>query len=250
LSVPASSIAPPRGCCQISDGDRSREEQPTEVPRRNAVLVVDDLRPDVVVATVRHIAGLAGDDAMSFPRASHIPRSVMEIADASGSADRGQAVVDALEDEELAGRTGARLLITAANGAVETVARRVHGGSRRAAFPFVRVWAGELPEDPVMLRETCVTLLEAAPGGSMFITDVEDMPPIVQDVLVELLVDLQGARAPSDAVRVITATSVSLLDRVAAGTFSERLFYRLNLIHLVAPDRAPWVASHASIPSV
>jgi len=166
----------------------------------------------------------------------------------TGSADPAPAALSALKDEELAVRTGATLLITAANGEVEAVARRVHGASRRARFPFVRMWAGDLPNDPLMLRQTCVGLLDASPGGSVFITDVEDMPANVQDVLVELLVELQSTRAKSDAVRVIAGTSVSLLDRVAAGTFSERLFYRLNLIHLVVPDSAPWVATDASIP--
>ena len=113
-----------------------------------------------------------------------------------------------------------------------------------------RVWAGDFPIDPLRLKETCITLLDAAPGGSMFITDVEDMPPSVQDVLVELLAELQCARAPSDAVRVMTGTSVSLLDRIAAGTFSERLFYQLNLIHLVVPGGAPWVATPASLADI
>jgi DNA-binding NtrC family response regulator len=31
-----------------------------------------------------------------------------------------------------------------------------------------------------------------------------------------------------------SGTTVSLLDRIAAGTFSERVFYRLNIIHLSA----------------
>ena len=58
-------------------------------------------------------------------------------------------------------------------------------------------------------------------------------------LLVQLLADLQSARAPSAAVRVISGTTVSLLDRIAAGTFSERLFYRLNLLHLVMRNGAP-----------
>ena len=32
--------------------------------------------------------------------------------------------------------------------------------------------------------------------------------------------------------------TVSLLDRVTAGTFSDRLFYRLNVIHLMQGDRS------------
>jgi DNA-binding NtrC family response regulator len=155
-----------------------------------------------------------------------------------------------LEDEELASRTDATLLITAANGGGETVARRIHGASLRADFPFLRVSAGGFPIDPVMLRVTCARLLDTASGGSVFITDIEDLPPIVQDLLVELLGNLQFARAPSDAVRVMTGTAVSLLDRIAAGMFSERLFYRLNLIHLVVPDDAPRRAAHASMANV
>jgi transcriptional regulator of acetoin/glycerol metabolism len=56
-------------------------------------------------------------------------------------------------------------------------------------------------------------------------------------------------------VRLISGTTTSLLDRVAAGTFSERLFYRLNIIHLLAGDsrtlsrasiRTPWRYSCAA----
>jgi DNA-binding NtrC family response regulator len=60
------------------------------------------------------------------------------------------------------------------------------------------------------------------------------MPSIVQNQLLDLLAELELARAPSAAVRLVCGTSVSLLDRIAAGTFSERLFYRLNMIHLMA----------------
>jgi DNA-binding NtrC family response regulator len=66
--------------------------------------------------------------------------------------------------------------------------------------------------------------------------DVEEMPSAVQDVLDELLSEPPFARAPSAAVRLITGTTVSLFDRIAADRFSERLFYRLNVIHIVVPD--------------
>jgi len=65
------------------------------------------------------------------------------------------------------------------------------------------------------------------------------MPASVQVLLVELLADLQSARAPSAAVRLIWGTTASLLDRIAAGTFSDLLFYRLNLLHLVVRNGAP-----------
>ena len=59
------------------------------------------------------------------------------------------------------------------------------------------------------------------------------------DLRIDLLGGLQSARMSSAAARLISGTTVSLLDRVAAGTFSERLFYRLNIIHLVAGAGAP-----------
>jgi DNA-binding NtrC family response regulator len=140
----------------------------------------------------------------------------------------------AVEDEDAASRSGARLLITASTQqGVETLARRIHGTGLRAELPFIHTWACDLPIGAEALREHCSGFLDAAAGGSMLISDVEEMPPIVQDVLLELLAGLEFARRPSAAVRLISGTTVSLLDRVTAGTFSDRLFYRLNVIHLM-----------------
>jgi DNA-binding NtrC family response regulator len=79
-----------------------------------------------------------------------------------------------------------------------------------------------------MLRDNCSSLLDTAAGGSIRISDVEEMPSTVQRVLVDVLAELQVARASSAPVRLIAGTTVSLLDRIAAGTFSDRLFPRLS----------------------
>jgi len=151
-----------------------------------------------------------------------------------------QATDQGVEEEDIAGQSSATLLITASTREeVETVARRIHRASVRATAPFVRVRIGTLPIEPRSLRERCSALLDAATGGSMLMTDVEEMPASVQVLLVELLADLQSARAPSAAVRLIWGTTASLLDRIAAGTFSDLLFYRLNLLHLVVRNGAP-----------
>ena len=143
----------------------------------------------------------------------------------------------AVDDEDAASRTAARLLITAPTQRdVETLARRIHAAGLRAELPFIHTWACDLPIDAEALREQCSSFLDAAAGGSMLIGDVEEMPPIVQDGLLELLAGLELVRRPSAAVRLISGTTVSLLDRVTAGTFSDRLFYRLNIIHLMAGD--------------
>ena len=52
--------------------------------------------------------------------------------------------------------------------------------------------------------------------------------------LIETFACLQAARAPACRVRLIAGTTAILHERVAGGTFSERLFYQLNIIHVVA----------------
>ena len=154
-----------------------------------------------------------------------------------------QLLIERTADEDVASRSPARILITArTQQGVETLAHRVHETGPRALFPFVHAWAGDLPVEPAGLKEYCTSVLAAAAGGSVLISAVEQMPPAVQDALSELLATLELARGPFADVRLISGTTVSLLDRVAAGTFSDRLFYRLNIIHLMAGDSPPEVA--------
>jgi sigma-54 dependent transcriptional regulator, acetoin dehydrogenase operon transcriptional activator AcoR len=151
-----------------------------------------------------------------------------------GTAERVDLVaLLAVEDEELANQSPVRLLITAPTAqAVETLARRIHGAGPRAQFPFVQTGAVELPVGPELLKEYCARLLDSAAGGTLLVSAVEEMPATVQDAMIDLLGGLESARVLSAMARLISGTTVSLRDRVAAGTFSERLFYRLNIIHL------------------
>lgn len=141
---------------------------------------------------------------------------------------------DALDDEQLAALHDDRTLLISAGAAteVEALARRVHAASGRASFPFVGASAGAFPIDAVALRQTCAALLDAASGGSLLLADIECTPAAVQHLLIDVLEQLQSARAPAAGVRLIAGTTVPLYERAVAGLFSERLFYRLNLIHL------------------
>ena len=121
---------------------------------------------------------------------------------------------------------------------VERLARRIHAASDRAAFPFVRVAAATLPIDAAVLTERCADLLDTARGGSLLLTDVEQMPAFVQNRLVETFDCLQAALEPTCRVRLLAGTTTALYERIADGTFAERLFYRLNIIHLVDKNGA------------
>jgi DNA-binding NtrC family response regulator len=152
-----------------------------------------------------------------------------------GTAERGDALpLLPVDDEDVGRRSRARLLITApTQQRVENLARRIHDAGPRARFPFVQTSGVELPVGPELLKEYCARLLDSAAGGSLLVSAVEEMPAIVQDTLIDLLGGLESASMPSDTARLISGTTVSLRDRVAAGRFSERLFYRLNIIHLM-----------------
>jgi DNA-binding NtrC family response regulator len=158
----------------------------------------------------------------------------------SVAAEPVQSANHVVEYEDLAARCTATTLITASAATdVERLARRIHAAGSRAALSFVRAPAAALPVEPRAFLETCAGLIEAASGGTLLLTGVEEMPAITQDRLIETLAQLQDARDPSVAVRLMAGTTVSLSERIADGTFSERLFYRLNIIHVVMKDAAP-----------
>ena len=160
------------------------------------------------------------------------------------SADEHRARALAAVDEQLASGCAATLLISASTErGMETLARRIHSTGPRASCPFLHVRAGDFPVEPQALREYCSGVVDRAAGGTLLIGAVEQMPPVVQDTLIELLAAPELTRTPSDAVRLIAGTTVSLLDRIAAGTFSDQLFYRLNVIHLRAADHSSYVTS-------
>jgi DNA-binding NtrC family response regulator len=152
-----------------------------------------------------------------------------------------------IDDIALASRYAATtVLITAKDaGAVEQLARRVHAASARARFPLLRVAAATLPIDTAVLAETCGGLLDGARGGCLLLSDVEYLPATVQAALIDTFAELQAARAPDDRVRLMAGTTTSLYERIADSSFCARLFYRLNLIHLIV-DNDPARRSAAS----
>ena len=150
------------------------------------------------------------------------------------------------EDEASAAQSDAPLLITAdTRHEVERIARRIHGAGPRATGPFVPVRVRAWPTTARVIKKRWSAVFDATDGGTVFLTDVEDMSPEFQSVLVEMIDDLLRAKTPSTGARLISGTTVSLIDRVKTGAFSERLFYRLNFIHIVVSDRA-FRTSHSS----
>jgi DNA-binding NtrC family response regulator len=150
----------------------------------------------------------------------------------------------------------------------ELVANAIHRLSRRKAGAFVKINCAAIPE-PLFESElfghergAFTGAVEArkgkfefANGGTMFLDEIGDIPLSLQPkflrVLEENSVTRLGGNSPvSVDVRGIYATSKNLKEGVAAGTFREDLFYRINVVPITLPplrDRTediPYLVDH------
>lgn len=150
--------------------------------------------------------------------------------------------------------TTATVLIQGETGTgKELVARALHALSDRRNSRFVAVncaaLSPQLMESELFGHEKGaftgalqrrIGRFEEADGGTLFLDEIGeiDMPTQVKllRVLAERSIERVGSNTPiSVNVRVLAATNRSLEDMVAAGTFRQDLFQRLNVISLSLP---------------
>lgn len=152
----------------------------------------------------------------------------------------------------------------------EVIARAIHGSSRRASGPFLRVNCGAIPPglvdselfghergsftDAVTLRKGW---FERADGGTLFLDEIGELPAAAQVRLLRILQDgtferVGGQRSLTVDVRVVAATNRDLGAMVASGEFRDDLWYRLAVFPIRVPalrDRPqdmPALAAHVA----
>lgn len=151
--------------------------------------------------------------------------------------------------------TNASVLITGESGTgKELIAEAIHANSPRIKEPFVKVNLGGLSQslfESEMFGHKKGAFTDAyidrtgrfemAHKGTIFLDEIGDLELSCQVKLLRVLQDqtfevLGDSRPRKVDVRVVSATNCDLREMVAARTFREDLFYRINLITIHLPS--------------
>jgi two-component system response regulator PilR (NtrC family) len=150
--------------------------------------------------------------------------------------------------------TPANILILGESGTgKELVASAIHKNSSRSTMPFMAINSGGIPEN--LLESELfgymkgsftgayadkAGLFEIAKGGTIFLDEIGELPPVLQVKLLRVVQEktfrrIGGAEDIKVDVRIISATNQNLSERVKKGDFREDLYFRLNVIPIHMP---------------
>jgi two-component system NtrC family response regulator len=182
---------------------------------------------------------------------------------------RSKAMGQVLELVDRAAPSRSTVLIMGESGTgKEMVAKAIHYASPRKDQPFVTVncmalSSGVLESELFGHEKGSFTgavakrrgRFEMAHGGTLFLDEIGELSADIQvkllRVLQERTFERVGGTQPIEVdIRVVTATNKDLQAAVAAGTFREDLFYRLNVVRIDMPalrerrEDIPLLAGH------
>ncbi|AWI83656.1 sigma-54-dependent Fis family transcriptional regulator [Alloyangia pacifica] len=179
---------------------------------------------------------------------SQLRRRETEVAQMIGESAMFRGLVSQIDKVT---KSNGRVMLTGPAGCGKEVAARfIHANSGRASAPFVTVnCAGVAPDNMEQMlfgRESAERgvepgLLEQAHGGVIYFDEVADMPLGTQSKILRVLVDqsftrVGGADKVRVDLRVISSTNRDLEAEIAAGTFRQELYHRLNVVPIAVPS--------------
>jgi PAS domain S-box-containing protein len=180
-----------------------------------------------------------------------------------------RAVVEVFNRIKAIADTDTTVFITGESGTgKDLVAEAIHNVSKRSKGPLIKVTCAALPETIIESElfghvkgafsgavSTRLGRFEAANGGTIFLDEIADISPAVQQRLLRVLdekkIEKVGDYRPIKVdVRIIAATNQTLEDLVAKGRFRQDLYYRLNVFRIHVPplrersDDVPLLVGH------
>jgi Nif-specific regulatory protein len=184
----------------------------------------------------------------------HLRQELKERYDFSSIIGSSGPVRQMYEQMAQVAATNTTVLIRGESGTgKEMVAHAIHYNSPRANKPFVKVSCAALPDSLIEselfgYERGAFTGAEArkkgrfelAEGGTLFLDEIGDINLATQVKLLRVLQEREFERLGSTEtvkvnVRLIAATNKDLERAIAAGTFREDLYFRLNVFTIFVP---------------
>ncbi len=232
-------------CVQPAAGDLSYSDENIPLLELIASMIGQGLRVEMAVLSERE--KLREENL-------HLKQELKEKYDFSHIVGNSNAIRLVYDQVTQVAKSNATVLLRGESGTgKEMIANAIHYNSLRSRRPFIKLNCAALPdtliESELFGHERGAFTgadrlkrgrFELADGGTLFLDEIGDLPLQTQIKLLRVLQEreferLGGSETIKSNIRLITATNKNLEDAIAAGTFREDLYYRLNVFSIHLP---------------
>jgi two-component system response regulator PilR (NtrC family) len=214
----------------------------------------DYIEKDFNIETLKKIICMALDKKGIKSIDAQFIREVEDAVSFSDMIGKSKGMLKVYSIIKKVAETPANVLILGESGTgKELVAKAIHENSPRKNKPFIVINCGGITDN--LLESECFGhmkgsftgahmdkpgLFEIANGGTIFLDEIAELPPILQVKILRVVQEktfrrVGGTKDISVDVRLISATNQNLDDKIKNGTFREDLFYRLNVVPVPIP---------------